>query len=114
MLLILENQKKLYDDENEGFDRNYQDKYGNTLLIYSLRKGHFSAISYLLTVEKIDVNVRDGNGYTALDWSICLGYFNITNRLKKIIGNQIRGVFEKEQFFGIPSDLVEIIIDFTV
>ncbi|KAL7187022.1 hypothetical protein ACSBR1_037152 [Camellia fascicularis] len=53
-------------DEIQGFI-NATDDYGNTILHLAVKNKHIQTVQHLLTIDKIDVNATNINGYTALD-----------------------------------------------
>ena len=53
---------------NQGKDMDIQDDFGATLLHYSLQSGH-SEISKFLVISEANVNIRDKEGLTPLDWA---------------------------------------------
>ncbi|CAL5358672.1 unnamed protein product [Camellia sinensis] len=53
-------------DEIQGFI-NATDDYGNTVLHLAVTNKHIQTVQHLLTIDKIDVNAKNINGYTALD-----------------------------------------------
>ena len=69
--------KKLID---EGVDVNYQDKYGNTALIYASRQGN-KEICNLLINYGADINIQNKLGCTALITSSNRGHKEICELL---------------------------------
>ena len=53
---------------NQGKNMDIQDEFGATLLHYSLQSGH-SEISKFLVISEANVNIRDKEGLTPLDWA---------------------------------------------
>ncbi|CAL5439597.1 hypothetical protein CsSME_00048662 [Camellia sinensis var. sinensis] len=53
-------------DKIQGFI-NATDDYGNTILHVAVANKQIQTVQHLLTIDKIDVNAKNINGYTALD-----------------------------------------------
>ncbi|KAL2070583.1 hypothetical protein VTL71DRAFT_13609 [Oculimacula yallundae] len=66
-----------------GADVNTQDKSGDTPLHVATRSGNEVAVKTLSEFEDIDVSIRDGNGYTLLDWAMVDGRRSIAKSLRQ-------------------------------
>ena len=61
-------------DVNAQSDKGWRETdNGDTALILACRNGHASSVKLLLAHADIDVNVRDNDGKTALDYAIAEG-----------------------------------------
>jgi len=54
---------------------------GCTPLIMATRSGHLEICNYLVTDIKVDINIKDDNKKTALDWAILLKHTKIEELL---------------------------------
>ena len=81
------------------------------------RNGHLNVVNRLLECKKIEVNVKDENGCTALIWASLKGHLDMVERLSECEKDQIREGFNLSRSYNsvyLIKDLEEMVIDFTV
>jgi ankyrin repeat protein len=66
-----------------GANINTRDKYGNTPLHVATKSGNEVAVKTLSEFQEIETSVKDGNGYTLLDWAMVDGRRSIANALRR-------------------------------
>ena len=70
---------------DQGKDMDIQDEFGATLLHYSLQSGH-SEISKFLVISEANVNIRDKEGLTPLDWAHWMNQLETAKLIRKYDG----------------------------
>ena len=112
-----------YNSKNNAFgiDVNSQNKVRDTALIHASKEGYLDVVNRLLECKNIDVNLKDMNGCTALIEASKRGHLDVVNRLEDYHKNQIQEGFDlvndyerKFNTLYICTDIVELVIDFTV
>ena len=63
--------------KNENVNWNLKDAHEETPLMQAIKDGHNERVKIILTDPKIDLNIKDRNGWTALFWALKRNKFTI-------------------------------------
>ena len=91
------------------------DKYGNNIIHYASRSGHFPVVQYLIEQQNVEINIKGENGKTPLHYACEKGHLSIAEYLTskgadiKSTDNNFRNPLDYASAYG-KNDIVNYFV----